>query len=216
MHTLRENSWLRHLVKYVNQWLPFVLVCFSINDFKNCTESRANGTIPSDSIYHNGMCITDPDGLQEIRDNYADYYPCEIDEKNKGYLVWDDTYRNFSCQAIGSGWTLLKDVPQNVRKSGTSIPSIPSVPLKSGFMPKLLYFSFWWIPDEKSPPRVGRNWRHGHSSVASGIVSVGSLGDHFPMFDQGYQEFRQGRLLYRHLSLLRPGYPPDQGFDPGR
>ena len=48
-------------------------VCFSINDYKNCSKFRMQED-NSDIIYHNGSCVTDYEDLKEIRMNMSHFY----------------------------------------------------------------------------------------------------------------------------------------------
>ncbi len=49
--------------------------CFSILDYKNCTELRENNSSEwGNAIYHRGMCINDPNELSILKQNYTQYY----------------------------------------------------------------------------------------------------------------------------------------------
>jgi len=60
--------------------LSLFAVCFSITDFKNCTQLRENGTAGfENAIYHMGKCITDQSELDLIFANVSHFYKCERD-----------------------------------------------------------------------------------------------------------------------------------------
>ena len=58
----------------------FVSVCFSITDYKNCTEWRDSlNNSDSGLIYHRGKCTNDPEDVQVIRSDLNLYYGCKFE-----------------------------------------------------------------------------------------------------------------------------------------
>ncbi|XP_059093331.1 sodium-dependent proline transporter-like isoform X1 [Tigriopus californicus] len=55
--------------------------CFSVNDYKNCTEYRkqteTSSSGPEEIIYHRGRCITDGSIISEIENNITYFYGCQ-------------------------------------------------------------------------------------------------------------------------------------------
>ena len=110
------------------QKLIYSPVCFSINDYKNCSELRANNSDYRNAVYHLGQCITDPSLLQGIVDNATHFYGCTVEaqegqenaadaEKKPGVYVNEK-----ECVALDEGAVgrIDKpfDIPFKLRKTG--------------------------------------------------------------------------------------------------
>ena len=95
----------------------FISVCFNINDYKNCTEARVNGTISQDAIYFLGRCLTQDEDLQKIRNNISFYYDCGIPEnytENEVYITPD------TCGNLTEFPEKLFDLPFEKRETAAS------------------------------------------------------------------------------------------------
>ena len=90
----------------------YIPVCFNINDYKNCTEARVNGTISQDAIYFLGRCLTQDEDLQKIRNNVSFYYDCGPD--NEVYISPD------TCGNLTSFPEKLFDLPFEKRETAAS------------------------------------------------------------------------------------------------
>jgi len=86
--------------------------CFNINDYRNCTDARLNGTISEDAIYFLGRCLTEEDtDYQTIQNDIGFYYNCSATE----------VYINSShCGDIEDFPDKLFDIPNGRRESAAS------------------------------------------------------------------------------------------------
>ena len=89
-----------------------ISVCFNINDYRNCTDARLNGTISEDAIYFLGRCLTEEDtDYQTIQNDIGFYYNCSATE----------VYINSShCGDIEDFPDKLFDIPNGRRESAAS------------------------------------------------------------------------------------------------
>lgn len=97
--------------------------CFNINGFRNCSDSRENGTIPENSIYYMGKCLTDDKDLEQIKDNFTYFYGCEYKDDN-GIGLSGMYYNETHCGADelfpgypNPGIEDLFDIPVDLRVS---------------------------------------------------------------------------------------------------
>ena len=77
----------------------FFSVCFTINGFRNCSDSRENGTIPENSIFYRGKCLMDESDLEDILGNYTYYYACEYKDDKTGNMTDGLYYNETNCGA---------------------------------------------------------------------------------------------------------------------
>ena len=121
---------------YLNNFLFIIFfpVCFSINDYTNCTKLRANNSAYRDAIYHTGKCITDRSELDVIRNNVTHYYGCTrtvntyevegneytpvVSSKKEPGVFINATY----CAPLDRAGDVynLFDIPTKIRKTGNS------------------------------------------------------------------------------------------------
>ena len=86
--------------------------CFNINDYRNCTDARLNGTISENAIYFLGRCLTEEDeDYKKIQNDIGLYYNCSETE----------VYINSShCGDIEDFPDFLFDIPNDKRESAAS------------------------------------------------------------------------------------------------
>ena len=120
------------LVHKINCNICF-LVCFSVSDYKNCTEARdaaRNGTgdsIYENAIYHMGKCVTNQTDFEKIRSNLTHFYACKLEDKETGVFL-----NETECVSAdrASEITELFDIPNGIRKTGNNILPLKFLPLK--------------------------------------------------------------------------------------
>lgn len=99
-------------------------VCFSISDFKNCTDMRENGTISSNAIYHLGRCLVDQKDFDIIQNNKTAYYACTYEDTEGKTL--DGLYFNATnCGSSDKFPDNIFDIPTPLRKSGNILLVLP-------------------------------------------------------------------------------------------
>lgn len=91
-------------------------VCFNINGYKDCVEQRSNATIPAESVYFLGRCLTNETEWETLRDNISHYYKCGEDQV---YINERD------CSSLDdfpeeNGNYKLFDIPIGLRKSAAA------------------------------------------------------------------------------------------------
>ena len=108
-----KHQWLRRLrlgVRILKKIL--ISVCFNINDYRNCTDARLNGTISENAIYFLGRCLTEEDTDYElIQNDIGFYYNCSATE-----VYINSTH----CGDIEDFPDKLFDIPNGRRESAAS------------------------------------------------------------------------------------------------